>query len=145
MHLFNQFIIHINTCWSKQIECKYCHSSARVSKHSGIPSLNVCMNCHEYIAEYNGEEDLENGYTRDFILMKSKNFIPLLDGMKRIKYIQEIQNQLNGLEFITSRFCLLQSCSTCTGCKDRMSNMSWACRRDGNYVSVLAINYGMVY
>jgi len=34
-----------------QIECKYCHSSARESKHSGIPSLNVCMNCHKSIAE----------------------------------------------------------------------------------------------
>lgn len=34
-----------------KIECKYCHSSARVSKHSGIPSLNVCMNCHKQIAE----------------------------------------------------------------------------------------------
>ena len=33
------------------IDCKYCHSSARVSKHSGIPSLNVCMNCHKSIAE----------------------------------------------------------------------------------------------
>jgi|TARA_B100000470_G_C19785294_1_gene389572 hypothetical protein len=49
-----------------QIECQYCHSSAKKSKHSGIPSLNVCMNCHENIAEYNGEEDLEKGYTRDF-------------------------------------------------------------------------------
>jgi mono/diheme cytochrome c family protein len=51
---------------ANQIECKYCHSSARVSKHSGIPALNVCMNCHKNIAEYNGEEDLENGYTKDF-------------------------------------------------------------------------------
>lgn len=34
-----------------EIECKYCHSSARTSKHSGIPSLNVCMNCHKSIAE----------------------------------------------------------------------------------------------
>ena len=49
-----------------QIDCQYCHSSARVSKHSGIPSLNVCMNCHENIAEYDGEEDLEKGYTKDF-------------------------------------------------------------------------------
>jgi len=49
-----------------QIECQYCHYSAKKSKHSGIPSLNVCMNCHENIAEYNGEEDLEKGYTRDF-------------------------------------------------------------------------------
>ncbi len=36
---------------SNKIECKYCHSSARVSKHAGIPSLNVCMNCHKQIAE----------------------------------------------------------------------------------------------
>jgi mono/diheme cytochrome c family protein len=33
------------------IDCKYCHSSARVSKHSGIPSLNICMNCHKAIGE----------------------------------------------------------------------------------------------
>jgi mono/diheme cytochrome c family protein len=57
---------------SNQIECKYCHSSARVSKHSGIPSLNVCMNCHRNIAEYNGEEDLENGYTKDFYTKEIK-------------------------------------------------------------------------
>jgi cytochrome c2 len=36
---------------ASQIECKYCHSSAMKSKHSGIPSLNVCMNCHKAIAE----------------------------------------------------------------------------------------------
>tara|TARA_B100001094_G_scaffold268813_1_gene272699 strand:- start:2236 stop:3564 length:1329 start_codon:yes stop_codon:yes gene_type:complete len=57
---------------ANQIECKYCHSSARVSKHSGIPSLNVCMNCHMNIAEYNGEEDLENGYTKDFYTKEIK-------------------------------------------------------------------------
>jgi len=54
------------------IECKYCHSSARVSKTSGIPSLNVCMNCHKSIYEYKGnpegpsQEDLANGYTNEF-------------------------------------------------------------------------------
>ena len=57
---------------ANQIECKYCHSSARVSKHSGIPSLNVCMNCHKNIAEYAGEEDLENGYTKDFYTKEIK-------------------------------------------------------------------------
>jgi mono/diheme cytochrome c family protein len=33
------------------VDCNYCHSSARNSKHSGIPSANVCMNCHTYINE----------------------------------------------------------------------------------------------
>ena len=32
-----------------QVDCNYCHSSARHSKHSGIPSANVCMNCHMYV------------------------------------------------------------------------------------------------
>jgi hypothetical protein len=47
-----------------EIDCKYCHSSARVSKHSGIPSLNVCMNCHKSIYEYNGETSEE--YSKEF-------------------------------------------------------------------------------
>jgi len=33
------------------VDCNYCHSSARHSKTSGIPSANVCMNCHTYINE----------------------------------------------------------------------------------------------
>jgi mono/diheme cytochrome c family protein len=36
---------------SNGINCKYCHSAARVSKNGGIPSLNICMNCHKNIAE----------------------------------------------------------------------------------------------
>jgi mono/diheme cytochrome c family protein len=36
---------------SNGVDCKYCHSAARVSKNAGIPSLNVCMNCHKNIAE----------------------------------------------------------------------------------------------
>lgn len=36
---------------SNGINCNYCHSAARVGKHSNIPSLNVCMNCHKNIAE----------------------------------------------------------------------------------------------
>ncbi len=37
------------------IDCEYCHSSAKHSKTSGIPSSNVCMNCHKSINEYKGE------------------------------------------------------------------------------------------
>lgn len=33
------------------IDCQYCHSSASYSKSAGIPSPNLCMNCHTYIQE----------------------------------------------------------------------------------------------
>ncbi|MEM7186548.1 MAG: cytochrome c3 family protein [Bacteroidota bacterium] len=48
--------IHAGT---NQIDCNYCHSSARKSKHSGIPSLNVCMNCHKSISEVAAETQAE--------------------------------------------------------------------------------------
>lgn len=48
-----------------QIECKYCHSNARKSKHSGIPSLNVCMNCHKQVGEV-AEETATEEYSKEF-------------------------------------------------------------------------------
>jgi mono/diheme cytochrome c family protein len=38
-----------------KIDCQYCHSSAKNSKSSGIPSVNVCMNCHKNISEVSEE------------------------------------------------------------------------------------------
>jgi len=35
-----------------QINCLYCHGGAWESKHAGIPSLNICMNCHKVISTY---------------------------------------------------------------------------------------------
>jgi mono/diheme cytochrome c family protein len=47
-----------------KIDCNYCHSSARHSKTSGIPSANVCMNCHKYISEgaTTGKEEIAKIY-----------------------------------------------------------------------------------
>ncbi len=48
-----------------EIDCKYCHSSARSSKTSGIPSLNVCMNCHKSIPEV-AESTATEEYSKEF-------------------------------------------------------------------------------
>ncbi|MGY8952673.1 MAG: c-type cytochrome [Flavobacteriales bacterium] len=34
-----------------EIDCGYCHGSAYKGKSAGIPSVNVCMNCHKGISE----------------------------------------------------------------------------------------------
>lgn len=48
----------------QEIDCQYCHSSARTSKTSGIPSANVCMNCHKLIQEGTdtGKEEIAKIY-----------------------------------------------------------------------------------
>ncbi len=49
-----------------KIDCQYCHSSAKHSKHSGIPSVNVCMNCHKNISEVAENTVVDMGeYTLD--------------------------------------------------------------------------------
>ena len=34
-----------------KIDCFYCHHTAETAKSAGIPSTNVCLNCHELIRE----------------------------------------------------------------------------------------------
>lgn len=46
-----------------KIDCQYCHSSAKHSKTSGIPSANVCMNCHKNIAEVADDTKVTIGET----------------------------------------------------------------------------------
>ena len=41
-----------------QIDCQYCHYGAATSKNASIPSVNICMNCHNYVQateKYNGD------------------------------------------------------------------------------------------
>mgnify|MGYP002700285985 FL=1 len=45
------------------VDCNYCHHTARHSKSAGIPSANVCMNCHTYINEGpSGKEEIQKIY-----------------------------------------------------------------------------------
>ena len=43
------------------MDCNYCHSSARSSKMAGVPSANVCMNCHAMIKGADPEAKEEIG------------------------------------------------------------------------------------
>ncbi len=138
---------------ANKIDCKYCHSSARVSKKSGIPSLNVCMNCHKNISEYNGEEDLANGYTKEFY---TKEIAKLYDAVgwddadqsytgeeKPVKWIQ-IHNLPDFVYFNHSQHINVAGveCQTCHGPVEEMEimyqhsplTMGWCidCHRETN-------------
>ncbi|NNC95344.1 MAG: c-type cytochrome [Chitinophagales bacterium] len=46
------------------IDCQYCHHSASQSKHSNIPSVDVCMNCHKAVQQgpTGNKEEIEKIY-----------------------------------------------------------------------------------
>jgi hypothetical protein len=54
--IYYSHTVHAGT---NQISCLYCHGTAQDSKHAGIPSVNVCMNCHKSIKEYTGTDVLQ--------------------------------------------------------------------------------------
>lgn len=47
-----------------EIACQYCHNSVEKSRHSGIPTVNVCMNCHKGISQgpEHGETEIAKIY-----------------------------------------------------------------------------------
>ncbi len=53
--IFYSHKVHAGT---NQISCLYCHGSSQDSKTAGIPSVNVCMNCHMAVNKYEGVDKL---------------------------------------------------------------------------------------
>jgi cytochrome c551/c552 len=118
-----------------QISCLYCHGSAQDSKHAGIPSVNVCMNCHMAIKEYkgdpivredgksvNGTEEIQKLYqyagwnpdTKQYNADKNADGIP--DGAKPIEWVK-IHNLPDHVYFNHSQHVKVgkQQCQTCHG------------------------------
>ena len=47
------------------IDCKYCHNSVTKSRTAGIPSVNVCMNCHKQVTGTTPEQQQKIGLIYD--------------------------------------------------------------------------------
>ncbi|MFO7827930.1 MAG: cytochrome c3 family protein [Bacteroidales bacterium] len=59
-----------------KIDCFYCHHTAETAKSAGIPSTNVCLNCHELVREGTNSgrfeiqkilSNVENGHATEWI------------------------------------------------------------------------------
>lgn len=67
-----------------KIDCTYCHSSVKYGKISGIPSANICMNCHLSIMEYQGKY-IENGKNKIFYTREIKKIYQAVGWISKIR------------------------------------------------------------
>ena len=118
-----------------QISCLYCHGGAQDSKQASIPSVNVCMNCHMAIKEYNGDPIVKedgtpvngtaeiqklysyagwNPDTKQYNPDTNNDGIP--DGARPIEWVK-IHNLPDHVYFNHSQHVSVgnQSCQTCHG------------------------------
>ena len=128
------------------IDCQYCHSSAKYGKVSGIPSTNVCMNCHYQIQEYTGDY-IEEGKSAEFYteeiqkIYASAGFDPSnltysgeedpiewvrIHNMPDFVYFNHAQHVVAGGEAIKSAKGVDQVCFACHGQVDEMDEVKMA-------------------
>ncbi len=131
--IFYSHKVHAGT---NQISCLYCHGSSQDSKTAGIPSVNVCMNCHKAINKYEGPDKLEredgtavdgtteiqklyayagwNPATKQYNSDANADGVP--DGAKPIQWIK-VHNLPDHVYFNHSQHIKVgkQQCQTCHG------------------------------
>ncbi|MGI9525626.1 MAG: c-type cytochrome [Weeksellaceae bacterium] len=128
------------------IDCQYCHSSAKYGKVSGIPSTNLCMNCHYQIQEYTGDY-VEEGKSKEFYteemqkiyqaigfdkdnLTYSDEHDPIewtrIHNMPDFVYFNHAQHVVAGEDAIKNAKGVDQVCYACHGRVDQMDEVEMA-------------------
>ena len=98
-----------------EIACQYCHNSVEKSKHAGIPSVNICMNCHKGIQSgpNYGEKEIAKIYAASGFNPKTGVY----DGPQNpIKWIK-IHNLPDHVYFNHKQHVVVgkQECASCHG------------------------------
>jgi len=105
-----------------EIACQYCHNSVEKSRHAGIPSVNVCMNCHKGISSgpTTGEREIAKIYNAAGFDAKAGTY----DNSKQnpLKWIK-VHNLPDHVYFNHSQHVVVGKieCATCHGDVKKMT------------------------
>ncbi|MEP7267911.1 MAG: c-type cytochrome [Saprospiraceae bacterium] len=74
---------HATHAGLNKIDCQFCHDGARRSKHSVIPAMNTCMNCHKAIVKGStyGTAEISKIYASIGFNPNTNTYIPDYDNM----------------------------------------------------------------
>ncbi|MBL7918112.1 MAG: c-type cytochrome, partial [Bacteroidia bacterium] len=99
-----------------EIACQYCHSSVEKSRHAGIPSVNICMNCHKGIQKgpQYGEKEIAKIYEAAGFDPSKNSYDP--SKQNPIKWIK-VHNLPDHVYFNHSQHVVVGKidCATCHG------------------------------
>ena len=106
-----------------EIACQYCHNSVEKSKHAGIPSVNICMNCHKGIQKgpETGEKEIAKIYTAAGFDPKTGNYSGPQNPIKWIK----VHTLPDHVFFSHTQHVVVgkQECATCHGDVKKMTTV----------------------
>src|SRR6266581_989105 len=76
------------------IPCLYCHYGARTSRHAGIPSASVCMNCHSMLEK----QTVEIEKLKEAVQMGRPIAWVKVHNLPDFVYFNHSQHVLNGVQ-----------------------------------------------
>ena len=108
-----------------EIACQYCHSTVEKSKHAGIPTVNICMNCHKGIQQgpQYGETEIKKIYAASgFDPAKPTDWDPIKSAKSPIKWIK-VHNLPDHVSFSHVHHVVVgkQDCANCHGDVKKMT------------------------
>ena len=106
-----------------EIACQYCHNSVEKSRHAGIPSVNICMNCHKGIQT--GPQYKETEIAKIYAASGFNPKTGVYDGPQNpIKWIK-VHTLPDHVYFNHSQHVVVgkQECATCHGDVKKMTTV----------------------
>ncbi|MEE9349282.1 MAG: c-type cytochrome [Flavobacteriaceae bacterium] len=106
-----------------KIDCQYCHSSAKHSKTSGIPTANVCMNCHKRITEV-ADDTKVGALGKPELDLEIKKIYDAIEQNKPIEWVR-VHNLPDFAYYNHSQHVTVAGieCQTCHGPVEEMDDM----------------------
>jgi len=104
-----------------EIACQYCHNSVEKSRHAGIPSVNICMNCHKGIQTGPEYVEIAKIYAASGFDPKTGNYTGPQNPIKWIK----VHTLPDHVYFNHSQHVVVgkQECATCHGDVKKMTTV----------------------
>jgi hypothetical protein len=91
-----------------KIPCAYCHSGVRTSRHAGIPSASVCMNCHTLLEK----QTVEIEKLKEAVQLRRPISWVKVHNLPDFVYFNHSQHVLSGV-----------ACSNCHGSVEKMDRV----------------------
>ena len=118
---------HTTHAGEYEIDCQYCHYGVEKGKQAVVPSVNICMNCHNHVTasdKYNGQvsPEIQKIYTAIDYNYETGEYGP---NKQPVKWIR-IHNLPDLAYFNHSQHVVAgkQECQTCHGPVEEMEKMS---------------------
>ena len=108
-----------------EIACQYCHSTVEKSKHAGIPTVNICMNCHKGVQQgpQYGETEIKKIYAASgFDPAKPNDWDPVKSAQNPIQWVK-VHNLPDHVSFSHVHHVVVgkQDCANCHGDVKKMT------------------------